>query len=698
MMAHQIFSLEANPPGTGSNWNLFGTGAIADTNSTCSFRSIDTQFHQFTHPDSLVSYGLHTSFDTSTAKAEHLLETRALSTYRASVYLRAMTYEDTIADKFLYRKRNSITGVTYSCNPNGSKGGFDDSVKKMMTTMHDTLSAHHDLPYEEKVSDTGPSEGGYSGCLSIPFMAYFDYMGSADSIYLHWHQNDIFGRHAVHFRRNRMSFDGNPPSIYESENGGFGAGPFPGDYVAKGFPFPSDSIWPATGDTNMGLEIVRPVHGADPLKAYRCYDSLCGGFGMLNALSADAIVAKQHPTNKRFAIDCSVQGWGWLPTTFVWDTVLKVDSIWSSGTLVHVNILYDHRLANAHWMFQPIRTGSYIHTNDTVHYYEVYRNFIQSLSHYEERPSSPEELSGIMYGAIAAGVTAFNVAQPFDDAAVGNWNETPVPSAADTTGIGTPGIWGIRPITFAGSWWDTLGNQTQMLTHGYNFGHQYTPYGTGWIYTLYSGAIGADRWTVADTNDANGNLPYFYLGYSNTWRAYKQIVERINQIYDSTNGRITPHPLRYMEWVNHYSRGFCFNPSSRLYSPTDNSTDQEFGVPLPTTDSITEANAFLKIDSTVPVKRWASNGGTNYIDSTGGEHDSTCYVDVGLFLDSNASYRNYAAMIVNTRSYPAIDTAYHSFFNAGMQRKDSSASLFGDIDVRKVYMKLDVSKTNTTFA
>jgi len=63
-------------------------------------------------PDSIVN---HDALDT-TAYKKNLLEIRVLSTFRSTVRVRGLAWEDTVADKYFYRKR--ISGdSTHSLNP-----------------------------------------------------------------------------------------------------------------------------------------------------------------------------------------------------------------------------------------------------------------------------------------------------------------------------------------------------------------------------------------------------------------------------------------------------------------------------------------------------------------------------------------------------------------------------------------------------
>jgi hypothetical protein len=101
-------------PDTGSTpFLLWGHGA-ADT----------TTIKTFVHPDSLVDANTRTNRDAS------FLEIRVLSTYRATIRVRGMTFQDTLVDRFLYRKRSG--GTTYSCNQDGTRGIFDSLLNLIL--------------------------------------------------------------------------------------------------------------------------------------------------------------------------------------------------------------------------------------------------------------------------------------------------------------------------------------------------------------------------------------------------------------------------------------------------------------------------------------------------------------------------------------------------------------------------------------
>ncbi|MGH2510071.1 MAG: hypothetical protein ACRDHZ_22050, partial [Ktedonobacteraceae bacterium] len=120
---------------------------------------------------------------------------------------------------------------------------------------------------------------------------------------------------------------------------------------------------------------------------------------------------------------------------------------------------------------------------------------------------------------------------------------------------------------------------------------------------------------------------------------------------------------------------------------------------MPNSDSISAANAFIKVVQTEAVDPWLrdTNGGyiVRAIDSP---YNSQAVV--GLFLDSiSTSQKNYAALVVNPRAWPSLtDPADTTYYNAGLPLKDHCHTTLGDIDVRKVYLKLDLTKTDSRFS
>ena len=154
-------------------------------------------------------------------------------------------------------------------------------------------------------------------------------------------------------------------------------------------------------------------------------------------------------------------------------------------------------------------------------------------------------------------------------------------------------------------------------------------------------------------------------------------MTRINTIYDSTNGRKCPHPLKYMTWQDAYSNNRAVN--------------DHYGYG----DSVSKKTAFLKVTQTSSVKRYTRGTGGAFIDST--NIDSS--VEVGLFKDSiSNSLINRAAIIVNTKLYPSLqDTSDLNYYNNGLDTLSRCHSVYGDIDTRKVTMKIDTNQFESSF-
>ena len=131
----------------------------------------------YQHPDSLVAFGT-----SDLTAASDLLEIRVLSMYRDSVRVRSLTFEDTLADRYLYRRRMSASDSTHSLNPDGTLGGNDSLVNLTMSSWKTLLG--NNRPREIMFNDNGtPTQ-------CIPMMGYLDYMGSKYNIYAHWRPQD----------------------------------------------------------------------------------------------------------------------------------------------------------------------------------------------------------------------------------------------------------------------------------------------------------------------------------------------------------------------------------------------------------------------------------------------------------------------------------------------------------------------------
>jgi hypothetical protein len=563
-----------------------------------------------------------------------ILEIRVLSTYRATVRVRGLDYHDTIIDKFLYRKRIAGTlNSTHSLNPNDSIGGYDSIVQARINTV-----PNDGLAREFLMSDTGPASGGDAAGLSIPMMAYCDFMGSRRNIHCHWHEQDD-GRNITQLRRFRMIFDGQPPSMYENEITFFGAPAlvFPGEYIYYSPIDTSNHTWPSVLDTFVGLRWTR----RDSLSAsYAAYVASISGFADIpDGLRMTNRVAVQHPNAKRMAVEGQLQGWG----------ALRLEL----GT-------------------RDTNTNLWSCQNPTTKVFHFDRRYGYGGYYNPQRPTTPEETIGMGFSMLAAGICGFSSSQPLDGGTMD------VFGGHSASGFG---IAGIARRTFSSTFTHA------ELTHSYNIGHDYSwqdPWDRIHTYHIDSTHTRQDtiwQWTSKDTSDICGDLPPFYLGLSNSWRAYNRLLSRINAIYDSTNGRRCLHPYKYMTWQDGYSNSRT--SSSEFYG-----------------NAVSKSNSFLKIAKTQPVKTWQRDSKGGYIDSAGvSDPISSSLVEVGTFKDSiSTTFINRAAIIVNTRFYPSLrDEEDLNYYNQGLDSSQMCHPLYGDIDVRKIFMTIDTSKLDPSF-
>jgi hypothetical protein len=258
-----------------------------------------------------------------------------------------------------------------------------------------------------------------------------------------------------------------------------------------------------------------------------------------------------------------------------------------------------------------------------------------------------------------------------------------IPTFNSAQGVDFPGLKGGGPGAYGPAPRARAHQQPVRLTHGYNVGHEYTT-GVYYIYTYDShGAIvdSLPQWTRPDSSEISGDMPPFYLGYSNTWRAYNALISRMNAIYDSTNGRHCLHPYKYMTWQDAYSNSNAGNHDDHM-------------------DDVSKALAFLKIQKTQSVLRWSRGTKGEYLDSAGAfDPDSYSFVEVGMFKDSiSPTFINHAAIVVNTHMYPSLrDSEDLNYYNQGLDTLSMCHPIFGDIDVRKIYMTIDTSKFEAAF-
>ncbi|MBS1902458.1 MAG: T9SS type A sorting domain-containing protein [Bacteroidetes bacterium] len=543
----------------------------------------------YIHPDTLVDLK-----NDSTTRAP-ILEIRLLSTYRDTVRVRSLAFEDTTADKFYYRKM--IGDTSHSREPNGAIGGFDDVLD---STLKQIAAAVSPRLWECFVFDLWAPFHPYSQ----PAFALIDFLGSKYHLYSHIHEQDM-GNYILHYRRERLSYDGKVPSMYENiATPWYNIGVCPGDYVYYGH---TNTIapalaWPNTADTTMGVLYTRRT-SSDPYKSYRAFDTLNNGLDFLNStLRQSTLIAHSHPKGKQFSVEFGIPAWG---EQHIADGHVKTPALyWDS--VAH------------QWVFLPKNVE------------------------WHQQIMFPEAISGFTYGALANGITAFNDAQGFDNAGMrGN----------------APGL--LCPE----SWPSSLGGKsTFRWSHDFNFGHARGSNNSDSAHVVF----------INDTNDVNGGFPAYYLGYSNTFRTVARIFSRINSAYDT---------LARMTWLGAYTN-FKTAPGHSTYS---------------TADSSTEANAFLKVLTTSSVKLWQRGRGKIFIDSAAIDSANRTFVEVGLFFDSVTTVRkNYAAIVVNTRVYPSIrDDDDSLFFNKGFEASNKQSqrarSIYGDIDVRKVTLKIDTT-------
>jgi hypothetical protein len=497
-----------------------------------------------------------------------LIEMEVLSTFRAPLRVRSLCWQDTMADKYFYRKRIN-SDSTHSLSLNGTPGGYDDSIMHALHLIDLTVPAG--VSREFLVTDYGPQS-----YLSASVMGLWDYLcGKYKRFSVHLHEQDG-GGWVEQYRRERMSHNDVPPAMIENEATylyapfRYANDVFPLDYLYGGW---HDSVnfattWPQSFDNVGTMEIGRTDTTADSLKAYEQYTAQWAGMATNDFILHSrqmALNAKNHPETKRFAIEQGIQGWG-----------LNAGPKYTYPT-------------------------------------------------YDQRPTTPEETICQTFAYIANGVTSFNNAQAFDGTSVVN-------------DFG-PGVF-CPTATYMG--YPAKGNADTLYVHDYNFGHHRFP------------------WYSSSPVDSDGVKHSRYFGYSNHYRAHVAVLKRINQIYPT---------LKTLTWRNAYSA----HRSSNIVNA----------------DSATKRDAFLKIQYTQPVNRWLRNADKSYIDSTSRKDSPTqTFVEVGLFDDS--SKHNHAALLVNTRMWPSLmDSSDVAYYNAGLLAKDQCHTTLGDIDVRKVFMRID---------
>ncbi len=557
----------------------------------------------FSNPDNLADpLGADT-------RGRHIIETRVLSTYRTTVRVRSLTYQDTVTDKFLYRKLDPITHKSHSCEPNGHFGGFDSVVDAIAKDWSDSVDNKR---YGIHWQDTKWFIKRYS----YPMIAYLDYMITPHNMYSHWHEQDD-GGHSLYFRRDRLSFDGAPPSMFENEGQMF-TGPIlcPGDYVG----FRQKKLtgsWPSAQDTSVnGLVFTRKPNDSTAFDSYKSYDTLYNGHWYYSHFIRKSVHgAHDHPANKRTAIEANMQAWGVLHDGIEWDST--------------------------HW------------------------NYHSKKPTWDIKMAFPEEIIGTTLAFLADGITAFNNPQIF------------YPGYIDGQ---IPGGLSVQSWTFTPP--DTEHIEPVKWVHDYNYGKIRGP----WVKS-----DGRYLWTNTGSlhnNDNTTPLGNMYLGFSNTFLSNMRVMERINKIYGSKNGN--QYPLTRMTWLDAYSNNLAYQAPKNNFFTAD--------------DSVSRAKAFLKVTKTQMVKLYSRDTKKAFIDSVAIDSSWRTIAEVGLFKDSiSPSKVNYAALVVNTRLYPSLRDDYDSaYYNKPFPRSNPNDSqrcnsIYGDIDTRKVFMKLDASKIPAAF-
>ncbi len=589
-LASQMRSMIAQD--TGANpYLLWGHGAADTTTITAPI-----------HQDSLAEVNNLVNINNS------YLEIRVLSTYRATVRVRGITFQDTIADRYFYRKPAGDS--SYSCNENGTPGGFDSLVNLKLKALSDSLGSRK--PREILVNDTDPWERGNQGGLTIPTMGYLDYLASRYGIYVHYREQDDHGLVMMHLRRSRISYDGRPPSLFENQAAFFyggvknGYSPIvPRDYLYYAPQPTGASVWPSVANDSM-YNLIISRKDTSALRAYAIYTTQYAGLSDLaHTLRYSARSGLWHPDARRCPVESAVQGWG----------------LFATGDVVNGStISYNSKL------------GSY----------------------YNQRVTTPEEVSAAFWVAIADGSSTLNCAQPF---------------SLTSFGYANPGLWDVerrtsdlQPVRFGHS-----RNLTRL--YGYN---RFIP-------------GGADTWKSPTNSDVLGPLPDVYMGTSNTWKATRRLLSRMNAIYSSLN---TTRPFKRFKWLNAYS------------------LSNIVGTGIVNIDTACYNSAFLKVLNTQPVSRWTHTGPNGFIDSLNGsglpviDTITNRFVEVGMFQDSvSQTLVNRAALVVNTRLWPSLtDPSDTIYFNSGTDSlKDHCRSTLGDIDVRKIYMKVDTTQLASAF-
>jgi hypothetical protein len=542
------------------------------------------------HQDSIVVSDVA---DANEIQANNLAEIEVLSTFRCPMRVRSLCWQDTVADKYFYRKRLNDS-TTHSLKADGTLGGYDDSLISILHRVDSLVPTGVTREffmedYDDALTYTSASAMGLE-----------DYLASRyGRLHVHIHEQDE-GVWMEQYRRERMSHDGVPPSLFENQTTTLytnTSSVFPVDYMYYAYTANAadTSTFPSSNDHLFNLTVSRPS-GSKALASYTQYTNYCAGFYPLFAqgFRKSSLIALRHPNNKRFATE--------------------VQTPWGD---ISVNPTPDY-----------LQDGQAIGT--------------------------PEQISAQMFGALANGISTFTSAEAM---AFGNGPTDVANDQHVTISVGLI----TSPIN-SPAYFDSI------FAHDYN-----------WGYFHYKDRI---PWRT-DNIDSTSPQKY-YLGFSNTWRAHLQVLRRINQLYPQSS----PRSFTHFKWLDAYSYHLTYSSTSA--SP-------------PTFDSLSRANGFLKLSQAAQVKRYARGSGGEFIDSLDGSSHlvidslSSSFVELGMFIDSiSSSSKNYASLIVNTRTFPGNDPTDVNYYNTGLPLADQFHSTLGDIDARKVYMKIDTSKLDVT--
>ncbi|MDP4237067.1 MAG: hypothetical protein Q8919_11530, partial [Bacteroidota bacterium] len=537
------------------------------------------------HPDSLVAidsassrYITNFSDPSENPTKVPLVEIRLFSTYRTKVRIRSLSWQDTIEDKFLYRAR--FGDSTHSLNPyNDSYGGFDDSVKKRIESYAGVIATSGSKIRELLVNDVAP------GLMATQMsgIGYVDFMLSRSKLHTHMRPQEMGGMSEA-MRRERLSYDGIPPSVCENQYSNFYSQKnrhgffdnvkiddvFPGDYIPNSS-LGSGSSWLTNSlDTMQGLLIARPGDSTDFYKGYRTYSETEEIQTVCSILRGSAYTGLRHPQKKKQAVESSPDTWAGISTQ-----AYEAPS----------NTAYS-------WVF-PHDT---LHGTTSLGVDTILRVSTFAASMYRFRPTTPEENTALYYTSLANGIASFNIAPCID--------------GDNSPSGGTVTLFGVSLRAQA--------SDPSLMDYSYNFGHRRS----GW-------ASASGTWFSSSHNVVDTTLPPYYLGFSNQFRATYRAESRMNQIYDTLRGNT--YPLKRFTWLDAYSTHKAIQTASNTVQTSDHKID--------TSNAATYRGAFLKCFCSTKVKLWEKGAHGEFLDSILSDQlvpDSArrTYAEVGLFKDS----------------------------------------------------------------